>query len=711
MALNNEFSVTLGLKKEGFSKGLQDAGDEVDDLGKKLGELEKESGAVTKGLDSTGKAAEVATKGTKNLGDSAGNLGASLVGVGTAIIAVVGFVAEYVNRLTDAEEAVKNLRTATAGFTATAQTQIKAYQNLIDIASDETQSLEDRETALFQVNQESGKLIGNLTLEELGAGTASDAINAYSESLLRNAKIQGIRAALTETFKKIALEEGKSIKELTETWEQWVSVVANASGIGLITDTVIDNNAVKRGAETIKNLTANAEALSEQLSILQQQQTIDPTGKPKSDEAKSKKEAEEKAIRDVQRQLAATKKALAEAKRANAEALKLKIGIAIDDINTNSSDIKLAIEDLNKQYSEAISFDQKNEIIKKQYALELDLLAEQYKKAIVLAGDNEQLKIQALNNTNAAVIKETIKLNKDLETLKTQENSKAISGIKDTAKLELAAQIAAINQKYAQLGVLTREQEQKRRDEISAIKTQNNNKAIQDEINYWDSLINNDIVKGEKRIEVEKIIQAKLAELREEGYTAHLDGLSQFSKDVYSLVEGELSSAFAGIGRALGEGMNASGNILTNLGNAVIKAFASFLGSMGQLLINYGTLAIIKGKLDTVIATGGAQAIAAGIASIAIGVALMAASSAFGSVNVGGDAGSSSYGGSSYSSSGASSSAGGGISSSSYGGGSNGDSNGGRVVFEIAGDKLIGVLNNTTNGNFRTGDNAGLITG
>jgi hypothetical protein len=63
---------------------------------------------------------------------------------------------------------------------------------------------------------------------------------------------------------------------------------------------------------------------------------------------------------------------------------------------------------------------------------------------------------------------------------------------------------------------------------------------------------------------------------------------------------------------------------------------------MGKLLIEYGTLAVLKGKLDIAILTGGPKAIVAGLAAIAVGIALTAASSALG--NLAGSGGSGSVG-------------------------------------------------------------------
>jgi len=168
-----------------------------------------------------------------------------------------------------------------------------------------------------------------------------------------------------------------------------------------------------------------------------------------------------------------------------------------------------------------------------------------------------------------------------------------------------------------------------------------------------------------------------------------------FSDDVSSLVSGSIVDTFNNLGNAIGTALATGGNVFEAIGQSLLQSLGNFLSDMGSLLIKYGTLAVVKGKLDLAIATGGPVSIGAGIAAIAVGVALKA---------VGGAISSRAQGGSR-----ASTSSGAGANNQSFSsGGFSSASGGGTVVFEIAGQKLIGVLNNTLGANKRLGGSIGL---
>jgi len=174
-----------------------------------------------------------------------------------------------------------------------------------------------------------------------------------------------------------------------------------------------------------------------------------------------------------------------------------------------------------------------------------------------------------------------------------------------------------------------------------------------------------------------------------EEFMRGIELMMQFNEDVSALVEGSIMSTFDRLGTAIGESLANGGNVLQAIGQSLLQSLGAFLSDLGGMLIKYGTLAVIKGKLDLAILTGGPVSIAAGLAAIAVGVALKAAGGAIGSAASGGSKSNSGGSSSNY--------------STSSGGFSSAGTNGGTVVFEIAGQKLIGVLSNTITANKRMG--------
>ena len=171
--------------------------------------------------------------------------------------------------------------------------------------------------------------------------------------------------------------------------------------------------------------------------------------------------------------------------------------------------------------------------------------------------------------------------------------------------------------------------------------------------------------------------------------------LKEFNESANNLIAGSISQTFSNLGSSIGEALASGGNVLSAVGNTIIQGLSSFLSEMGGMLVKYGTLAILKGKLDLAILAGGPLAIGAGVAAVAVGVALSAAGAALGQKSAGGssgDTGSSNFRGSS---------GGGNFGASSSGGMQN-------VVFEIQGTKLVGVISNTLSRNRSLGGSLSL---
>jgi phage-related minor tail protein len=179
-----------------------------------------------------------------------------------------------------------------------------------------------------------------------------------------------------------------------------------------------------------------------------------------------------------------------------------------------------------------------------------------------------------------------------------------------------------------------------------------------------------------------------------------LDGMigaiDKFNEQASQLITGSIADTFGMLGKSIGEALAGGGNVLKAVGQTIIAGLGQFLSEMGGLLIKYGTLAVLKGKLDLAILAGGPLAIGAGIAAIAVGVALKAAGGALGKAANGGSGGGSTRDFSGGTAGSGRSSSSGGTINNSNGGGFGGS---GTVVFEIAGTKLVGVLTNTLNRN------------
>ena len=154
--------------------------------------------------------------------------------------------------------------------------------------------------------------------------------------------------------------------------------------------------------------------------------------------------------------------------------------------------------------------------------------------------------------------------------------------------------------------------------------------------------------------------------------------LVEFNKGASEIIQNSITNTFNNLGSAIGEALATGGNVLQSIGQTILQGLSGFLSEMGGLLIKYGTLAVLKGKLDLAILTGGPVAIGAGLAAIGAGIALKAAGSAIGSLaNNKKDVSLPNQSNSITTSA-----------SSSFT-----DFGGGRVVFEISGTNLIGVLN------------------
>ena len=182
--------------------------------------------------------------------------------------------------------------------------------------------------------------------------------------------------------------------------------------------------------------------------------------------------------------------------------------------------------------------------------------------------------------------------------------------------------------------------------------------------------------------------------------------VEDFANNISGLMGGSISDTISGLFSSIGEAMTSGQSVIGALGQSLLASFGQFLGKLGKALIEYGAVAVAKGKLDIALATlVGPALIASGLAAIKLGSIISIVGGAFGGIaksgliGGGGDASSGDVGGGG--------SSGSRYSSSNY---SSGGMGSGNVVFEIQGTKLVGVLNNTLKRNRSLGGTNNLLT-
>lgn len=187
-----------------------------------------------------------------------------------------------------------------------------------------------------------------------------------------------------------------------------------------------------------------------------------------------------------------------------------------------------------------------------------------------------------------------------------------------------------------------------------------------------------------------------IKEITGKGFTDLELASINFVNNFNSIFANLAQSGLANLGTSIGEALATGNDVLQVAGQSILQTFSSFLSQLGDQLIKLGLAAVLTGTVLKSIGT--ISGVGAGLAAIAGGVALKAIA---GGINASAQRGIG--GGGSFSTRGGSNS-----SFSSSSGGFQGGGLSGNVVFEISGQKLIGVLNNTLNGNKRLGGAVGL---
>lgn len=660
-AFNNHSKATAngGNTLMQFSRIAQDAPFGIIGIGNNLTATAESFGHLSKTAGGAGGALKAVASSIMGTGGIL--LAVSLVTTGLTVLAQKGLtLSDVFNYLSgNFSQAAQDIKKAYEESSKSALGEVASIKAVIAVAQDENASRRERLAAVNELQTKYPAYFGNLSKEEVMYGNLSEQIKNVSQALINKAVAEKVSEKAGDAQYKLLGLNYKMIqakKDLEKAEQQYLAAAKDPSAGASVERLALNiDNAKLKIVQTRKEWQkANNEVQTYQRTL----DTVTKTGiAGKANES------------DVKAQIAAEKKAAAA--RAAAEKAALS-----SNAKNNRYAIEKELEDKLKAMS-SIAFADKIALIDSYSSIELskrqklkdDILKQEeaYNKS-VLDGQNQLAALTAFAKTE-------------------QYNNERDQ--RQQALEQATADIQAHEDFLANVG-----------------KTEDSKKTAQEQASYSARLAQLKTFLAQKLI-----TQQEFDALVFEAAKNTNDVLKQFDADVYSLVTGSISDTFGQLGTVIGEALATGGNVLNAVGSALLQGLGKFISEMGGLLIQYGTMAVIKGKLDSAIAVGGPVAIAAGLGAIAVGVALKAIGGAIAAKAKGG-AGAGGGGGAVA----APTNQRGAVSTgadviapqSSVSNGGMVSSGGGTVVFEIAGQKLIGVLNNTLGANQRLGGSLAL---
>ena len=147
------------------------------------------------------------------------------IGIGAAtggITILIGLFAAFGDQLFNTAEDTKELKQETDNYNKSSAEQLVKMKLLLTAAKDENKSLADRQKAVKQLNDLSPTYLGNLTLATINTETATKAVNAYTQALIKNAKAQAAKDKLIDIEKQIldAEDADKISKQLFDSQQR-----------------------------------------------------------------------------------------------------------------------------------------------------------------------------------------------------------------------------------------------------------------------------------------------------------------------------------------------------------------------------------------------------------------------------------------------------------------------------------------------------------